>query len=159
MFMLAFMCFPASNYTSAKQRDGKEHYENLISEVKTSSKNQEGRWSRLIEAISMTESGGDAKAVSRCGRYVGHLQISKIMVRVCNEIAGYNKYRYSDRYNRDKSIEMFIMFQTEYNPDSNLEYAIRLWNTGDVDCMKNKRSSDGYYRKVMKNYKELGEEV
>ena len=159
MLLLAFMCFPAANITKAKLQHDEDSFNNLIEKTEKQSDNAERHWSRLIQAISMTESGGDARAVSRCGRYVGHLQISKVMVRTCNEIAGYRKYKYSDRYNHDKSVQMFIEFQTEFNPEADIEYAIRLWNTGDIDCMKNKRSSESYYRRVMKNYKALGEVV
>ena len=112
-------------------------------------------WNTLIDAISWTESRGKESAVSSCGRYVGHLQISKILVRQCNRIVGYKKYSYEDRYKRDKSNQMFIDFQEHYNPERSIEKAIRLWNSGDLNCMNKKRVTDSYYNRVMVNYRKL----
>ena len=110
------------------------------------------KWGTVINAIEQVESEGRANAVSRDGRYVGCLQISKILVRQCNIIVGYNKYTYDDRYSKDKSHEMFIVFQEHFNKEGNMEKAIRLWNSGDLNCMNRKASTDGYYRRVMAKY-------
>ncbi|MBQ8736357.1 MAG: lytic transglycosylase domain-containing protein [Bacteroidaceae bacterium] len=113
------------------------------------------KWGSVIEAIGLVESEGKADAVSKCGRWVGYLQISKILVRQCNIIAGYDKYTYDDRYNKEKSIQMFIEFQEHFNPEGNMEKAIRLWNSGDLNCMKRKAATDGYYKRVMSRYYKL----
>lgn len=113
------------------------------------------KWGGVIEAIGLVESEGKADAVSKCGRWVGYLQISKILVRQCNLIAGYEKYTYEDRYNKEKSIQMFIEFQEHFNPEGNMEKAIRLWNSGDLNCMKRKASTEGYYKRVMSRYYKL----
>ncbi|MCM1311679.1 MAG: transglycosylase SLT domain-containing protein [Roseburia sp.] len=117
----------------------------------------EKKWGALITAIAQVESEGRADVVSKCGRYVGYLQISKILVRQCNQIVGYNKYTYSDRLNKEKSKQMFIDYQEYFNPEGNMEKAIRLWNSGDLNCMKRKASTDGYYKKVMRKYSEMAE--
>jgi hypothetical protein len=88
---------------------------------------KEFKWNLVYEAISMVESGGNPKAVSPSGKYVGYLQISTGMVTTCNQIAGYKKFTNKDRYSKEKSIEMFIMFQEKYNPEHNVEKAFRLW--------------------------------
>ena len=106
----------------------------------------------VINAIAQVESGGNPKAVSRSGTYVGLLQMAPICVRECNRIVGKNKFTYNDRLSREKSIEMFIIFQEHHNPEGNMEKAIRLWNSGDKNCMKNKNRTEGYYRKVMSKY-------
>ena len=110
------------------------------------------KWGAVIEAIAMVESEGNPKRVSRNGLYVGYLQISEILVRECNRIAGYKKYTYADRYDKQKSISMFIDFQEHHNPDGNMERAIRLWNSGDRNCMMRKARTEGYYRRVMSKY-------
>ena len=110
------------------------------------------KWGAVINAIEQVESEGRANVVSRDGRYVGCLQISKILVRQCNIIVGYNKYTYDDRYSKDKSHEMFIVFQEHFNKEGNMEKAIRLWNSGDLNCMNRKASTEGYYRRVMAKY-------
>lgn len=117
----------------------------------------EKKWGTLITAIAQVESEGRADVVSKCGRYVGYLQISKILVRQCNQIVGYNKYTYSDRLNKEKSKQMFVDFQEHFNPEGNMEKAIRLWNSGDLNCMKRKAATDGYYRRVMDKYSKLAE--
>lgn len=109
-------------------------------------------WSDVIKAISYVESRWNPKAVSSCGRWVGYLQISKGMVTTCNRIVGYKKYTFSDRYDKDKSIEMFYLFQNKYNPTGDIEKGIRMWNGGTGYTIK---STNGYYKKVMKKYNEL----
>ena len=113
------------------------------------------KWGNVIEAIEQVESEGKEDAVSRNGRYVGCLQISEILVRQCNLIVGYDKYTYDDRLDREKSHEMFIVYQEYYNKDGNMELAIRLWNSGDLQCMKRKARTEGYYRRVMNQYRQM----
>ena len=110
------------------------------------------KWGAVIQAIAMVESECKPNKVSRNGLYVGYLQISEIQVRECNRIVGYKKYTYADRYDKQKSIEMFIDYQEHYNPDGNMERAIRLWNSGDLKCMTRKARTEGYYKRVMAKY-------
>ncbi len=112
----------------------------------------EKKWGAVIEAIAQVESERNPSAVSKNGRYVGYLQISEILVRECNAIAGYKKYTLADRKNRQKSIDMFIEFMERHNPSGNMERAIRLWNSGDRNCMSRKARTEGYYRRVMSQY-------
>lgn len=114
--------------------------------------NLEKKWAQVIYAISRVESEGNPKAVSKCGRYVGYLQISEILVRECNRIAGKKEFTYADRYDKQKSIDMFITYMERFNPEGNIEKAIRLWNSGDLNCMNHKASTDGYYRRVMNKF-------
>lgn len=112
----------------------------------------EKKWGAVIEAIAQVESERNPLAVSKNGRYVGYLQISEILVRECNSIAGYNKYTLADRKNRQKSIDMFIDFMERHNPSGDMERAIRLWNSGDRNCMSRKSRTEGYYRRVMSKF-------
>ena len=115
-------------------------------------KQQLKKWMPVINAIAQVESGGNPKAVSKSGTYIGLLQIAPICVRECNRIVGKNKFTYNDRHSKEKSIEMFIVFQEYHNPEGNMEKAIRLWNSGDKNCMKNKSKTEAYYRRVMSKY-------
>lgn len=113
-------------------------------------------YSRLITAIGTVESKLNDKAVS--GVHAGFLQISKVTVKECNrinKIRGVSKrYTLNDRFNRQKSIEIFYVIQNFYNPKGDLHYAILLWNEGCSAMDKTKRKTS-YYKKVMKVYNNL----
>lgn len=106
-------------------------------------------WGRVLNAIAYVESKHNPKAV--CGDQVGLLQIRPIMVRDCNRIlekrGSAKRYTLRDRYNPVKSREMFILYQSHYNPKGNVERAIRLWNGGSGYSV---RGTQGYYNKVRK---------
>ena len=104
-------------------------------------------WSRVLKAIAYVESKNNPKAV--CGDQVGLLQIRPIMVKDCNRIlekrGSRKRYTLRDRYSVSKSKEMFILYQSHYNPKGNVERAIRLWNGGNGYSI---RATQGYYNKV-----------
>lgn len=110
-------------------------------------------YGKLIEAISIVESGQDPNKVSKNGKFVGLLQISKVVVEDCNRIIGNDIYDYSHRYDADKSIEMFLIIQNYYNPKKDLVKAIRIWNEGP--SYNKKLKSTPYLKKVMYEYKKL----
>jgi len=89
-------------------------------------------WNPVMDAIIQVESKGNPRAV--CGRYVGVLQISPVLVKECNNILrsrGIKKtYSLSDRFNEQKSREMFVIIQSFHNPTHNVEKAIRMWKGG-----------------------------
>lgn len=104
-------------------------------------------WGRVLKAISYVESKNNPKAVS--GDQVGLLQIRPILVRDCNRIlelrGSSRRYTMKDRYNASKSREMFVLYQSYYNPKGNVERAIRLWNGGSGYTISGTQS---YYNKV-----------
>lgn len=116
-------------------------------------------WTNVINAIIHVESKGDENAVSKCGNCVGIMQIKKIVVDDCNEYLRMkgikNKtFTYQDRYNKEKSIEMFLLIQDRYNKTNNVEEGIKIWNGGC--CYKTNpkllKQSNKYYLKVMDVY-------
>ena len=117
--------------------------------VTTNADNENGgyNWEKVIDAIAHVESRHNPKA--RNGQYVGMLQIGPGMVTECNNIlkkmGNPKRYILGDRYDPAKSKEMFILFQRKYNPENDVEKAIRMWNGGP---RFSKGSTDGYYRKV-----------
>jgi len=106
-------------------------------------------WNPVMDAIIQVESEGDSKAVS-CNS-CGAMQITPIMVKDCNEILRKRKskkrFSLSDRFNVAKSKEMFLVFQSHYNPLNSVERAIRSWNGGVRYTV---RGTQSYYNKVMK---------
>ena len=102
----------------------------------------------VMNAIIQVESGGNPNAVS--GNSCGAMQITPICVAQCNIIlkARKSKKRYSlkDRFNIAKSKEMFLLLQSYYNLENNIEKAIRSWNGGMKYTV---RGTQKYYNKVM----------
>ena len=100
--------------------------------VKSSTNTSGFDWNPVMDAIIQVESEGDPKAVS--GNSVGAMQITPILVKDCNDILKKQKskkrYTMADRYSVAKSKEMFLIIQKYYNPENDIEKAIRLWNGG-----------------------------
>ena len=105
-------------------------------------------WEPVMNASIQVESGGNPNAVS--GNSCGAMQITPICVAQCNIIlkARKSKKRYSlkDRFNIAKSKEMFLLLQSYYNLENNIEKAIRSWNGGMKYTV---RGTQKYYNKVM----------
>ena len=105
-------------------------------------------WNPVMDAIILVESEGNPKAVS--GNSVGAMQITPILVRECNNILEKQKskkrYTMNDRYSVEKSKEMFLLIQKYFNPENNVEKAIRSWNGGVKYSVK---ATNKYYRKVL----------
>lgn len=118
--------------------------------------NKTDDWNMFVKAIAFVESGYRERAISKGGGSVGYLQITKVCVRECNNILRRNgsrkKYTYNDRYNKNKSIEMFNIYQNKFNPNHNLEKAARIWNGGPGYKTK---STNNYWKKVYAKYKKL----
>lgn len=106
-------------------------------------------WSPVVDAIIHVESRGNASA--RNGQYVGVLQMSPAIVRACNQIlkmkGSGKRFTLKDRYSEKKSREMFAVFMSYYNPNNNVEKAIRMWKGGTGYSV---RATQRYYRTVMK---------
>ena len=125
--------------------------------VKHSTKKEivkEHNWSAVINVIAKVESNHNPKAVSKSGKYVGYLQISVGLVNDCNNylkrIGSTKRFTPNDRYNKEKSIEMFVIYQKIYNKSNSTEKAIRIWNGGSGYSVK---GTQAYYEKVMKHLK------
>ena len=105
-------------------------------------------WDKVINAIISVESDGNTKAIN--GRCAGPMQISPICVKECNDILKKSgktlRYKLDDRFSLSKSKEMFLLWQSKYNPERNIEKAIRSWNGGPYYTI---RSTNIYYKKVL----------
>ena len=124
----------------------------------------------VIKAIGLTETNLDMVAYSaltvrqkvdktynKKEQAVGLLQIRPIMYRHLTQVLKLCNYGINDRWQADKSISMFILFQDHYNPTWNIEIASRDWNGGGGLGMK-KSTTLEYYKKFYSNYKKLQEQ-
>lgn len=88
------------------------------------------RWDLLPELIIKHESMNRTIFVGDSGKAIGPMHIWEITVDDVNRILGYEKYSYNDRLNESKSIEMFHVYQDYWNPEHDIEIALRIWNSG-----------------------------
>ena len=111
-------------------------------------------WNPVIDAIIEVESEGKAEAVDKSGKSCGIMQITPILVKECNRILELKnsdkRYTMKDRFSVRKSKEMFLLYQSFYNPKNNVELAIRSWNGG---MNYTKRGTQRYFEKVMSKMK------
>lgn len=132
VLLVLFMCLPFAVYAEGSDSTTNGNFD----------------WEPVMEAIIQVESGGNARAVS--GNSCGAMQITPICVAQCNIIlkARKSKKRYTlkDRFNIAKSKEMFLLLQSYYNLENNIEKAIRSWNGGMKYTI---RGTQKYYNKVM----------
>jgi hypothetical protein len=107
----------------------------------------------LIDALIIVESQGNDSAVGDThlgSPSIGVLQIRPIMVREVNRILKLkgtkHRYKMSDRWDRGKSIEMFLIWKEFHHDDSDYEEIARSWNGGPKGP-KNPRTYS-YWKKV-----------
>lgn len=81
----------------------------------------------LINAFIWVESRGNDSIIGTKND-VGCLQITPPYVKDANRILGKEKYNLNDRYDRNKSIEMFMVVQGKYNPEFDLHLACKVQN-------------------------------
>ena len=91
----------------------------------------------LIVAMIQVESRGLDSAIgdTHLGEpSVGVLQLRPIMVSEVNRILKKQKsekrYKLKDRFSREKSIEMFMVWKNYYHPKGGFEEIARTWNGG-----------------------------
>ena len=107
----------------------------------------------LVEALIMVESAGNDSAIGDTHMKepsVGVLQIRPIMVREVNRILKLkgekHRFKLKDRFSREKSIQMFLIWKEFHHKDSDFEVIARSWNGGSKGP-KNPRTYN-YWKKV-----------
>ena len=108
----------------------------------------------LVTALIHVESRGNDSAIGDRhlvgSEAVGALQIRPIMVREVNRILKIKKsdkrYKLKDRFDRNKTIEMFYVWKNYHHKDSNFETIARNWNGGPKGYKRN--STLKYWNKV-----------
>ena len=108
----------------------------------------------VVEAMIQVESAGKDSAYNASEDAVGCLQIRPIMVREVNRILRKQgdtlRYRLKDRWNREKSLEMFHVWREYHHPNSTDEVIARNWNGGPRGYKK--QSTTRYWEKVQASY-------
>jgi hypothetical protein len=106
----------------------------------------------LLNALIFVESRGIENTVGdkHLGKpSVGVLQIRPIMVAEINRILRKQKvekrFKLKDRFSREKSIEMFMIWKNYYHRDNNFETIARNWN-GGPNGFRNKRTKKYWYK-------------
>lgn len=140
-FIFSFILRPAFAAQAIESTAVKDTYEiDLV--------DSDNQWQPVIDALIQVESNGKSNAVK--GASVGVLQITPVMVAECNSILKKRKskkrFKLSDRFSKKKSIEMFLLFQSWFNPMHNIEQAIRSWNGGMHYSVE---KTQKYFDKVM----------
>ena len=112
----------------------------------------------LVEALIFVESRGKEDAIGDThlgAPSIGVLQIRPIMVREVNRILKQKKsdkkFKLKDRFSKDKSIEMFMVWKNFHHPNDGFEKIARNWN-GGPNGYRFKRT-EYYWNKVRKQLK------
>ena len=104
----------------------------------------------VVEGMILVESNGNDSAYNASEEAVGCLQIRPIMLREVNRILRKQgdtlRYELEDRWNRDKSLEMFHIWREYHHPNSTDEVIARNWNGGPRGYEK--ESTIKYWKKV-----------
>tara|TARA_A100001037_G_C15150965_1_gene639213 strand:- start:5378 stop:5905 length:528 start_codon:yes stop_codon:yes gene_type:complete len=114
----------------------------------------------LVRAMIQVESGGKEDMVGDKNLRVpsiGVLQIRPIMVKEVNRILKRQKikkkYSLKDRFDREKSIEMFYIWKDFHHECDTDEVVARCWNGGPRGWKK--ESTEWYWTKVTREIKKL----
>lgn len=109
----------------------------------------------LWEAVCTVESGGNALAIGDGGRAAGVAQIWAITVKDVNRFAG-TKFTLNDRFNVEKSRQMFQLYVNHYGKGKSDEIKAKIWN-GGPNAMKATGKKLGnlnaYWHKIQKHLK------
>lgn len=117
----------------------------LKQEIKQEIKKEPSEWDVFVEALIFIESSGNPFAVGKTND-LGILQITPIYVEDVNRILGEEKFTLDCRVDIDKSLEMFEIYQSYYNPDKDINRAIKLHNPG---------AGSDYREKILSKINEL----
>jgi len=125
-------------------------------EVVSSKTQTELNWNDFVSAVIYVESRGNDSAYNKSEEAVGCLQIRPIMVREVNrKLSIWNapfRYTLDDRWDRQKSIEMFEIMAEQIpccEDQEFMEFAevvARKWNGGGRGHLK--KSTERYWEKI-----------
>ena len=110
----------------------------------------------LLTALIFVESRGNDSAIGDRhlvgNEAVGALQIRPIMVRevnrICKRIGSHQRFTLKDRFDREKSIHMFMIWKEFHHKDSSPEKIARNWNGGPKGYKKDRTIK--YWNKIEK---------
>jgi len=108
----------------------------------------------FIDSIIHVESRGRDNALARDGS-AGPLQIKAVLVKDVNRILAHKgdtlRFKLKDRFDREKAIQMFWIYQSFYGKQSDsYEVMARRWNGGPKGHLK--KATKKYWNKVNKHF-------
>lgn len=110
------------------------------------------RYAKFISALIEVESKWNPDALNKKEDAVGLLQIRPVMLDDVNRILRINEnkrqYKLSDRWDLEKSLEIFKIYTDYYSKDSDFETIARRWNGGPIG--DEKKSTIRYWKKINK---------
>ena len=118
----------------------------LVPVITTQTRAEVANLDSLWDAICQIESNHNPRAIN--GDAVGIAQIRPICLEDCNRIIGHEQWVKSDRFDPEKSKEMFV-FYTDYWSDGSDEQRARVWFGGPRML-----NSDEYWLKVQEKLNE-----
>ena len=110
----------------------------------------------LLNALIFVESRGNDSAIGDRhlvgNEALGALQIRPIMVRevnrICKRIGSHQRFALKDRFDRQKSIHMFMIWREFHHKDDSAEVIARNWNGGPKGYKKDRTIQ--YWNKIEK---------
>jgi len=146
LFLICIMCISISNITPIKVNPI-QGYEKMSKVKKIEPEEIEFD---ITSALIYVESRGKDSAYNSSEDAVGCLQIRPIMVREVNRIlkktGKEERFDLEDRWDREKSLDMFHIWREYHHPNSTDEVIARNWNGGPNGF--NKESTLKYWKKV-----------
>ena len=101
-------------------------------------------WHLFTTALMKVESDHSTTIVGK-NDDAGVLQITPIYVKEVNRILGQQKYSLADRFDKYKSIEMFEVMNSKYNPEKSFYKAMRIHNPNAPESYR-KAILNEYYK-------------
>lgn len=109
-------------------------------------------WEPVVQALIYHETKGNPNVTA--GPYAGPLQMTVQLVNSVNTLLkqrGINKrYTARDRYDIQKSKEMFVVIMQRYNPERDIDKAIRIWAGGTRYSVRATQKHVNGVRAIMK---------
>lgn len=141
--MLLMLIIASSCEINKHQPNEFKHQPNEFKQETDVIKQEPSEWDIFLAALIEVESEGKADAVGKTND-VGILQITPIYVKDVNRILGEERYTLAERTDIEKSLEMFEILQSHYNPSKSIDKAIKLHNP---------RAGQSYRIKIMNQMK------
>lgn len=145
LFLICIFSLPMTSHQSIEKTWSKTLYVKPIESKKVTRVPQE-----VVIGMIQVESNGNDNAYNKSEEAVGCLQIRPIMVREVNRILKKQgeeyRFKMKDRWDRDKSLQMFWVWRDYHHPNSTDEVIARNWNGGPNGYKK--KSTEKYWEKV-----------
>ena len=150
LFITCILTIPGNSYVN-EPFDNKNiisTYSNYINPIKLKKVYRVPQ--EIVLGMIQVESNDNDSAYNKSEEAVGCLQIRPIMVREVNRILKKQgkeyRFKMKDRWDRDKSLEMFWVWRDYHHPRSSDEVIARNWNGGPNGYKK--KSTVKYWKKV-----------